>query len=477
MDVRKFEAFSMQDAIKMVKKELGRDAVILNTREVNTVAPGTLTPCKLYEVTAAPSVSRSQSQVSAGQAACLQSAMNRPLSSAVVSGASNVRPAVFPRISNGNEAQVIKSSLAMPTLKNETMRTVAQNRNNNSENSDSKFQAPRERLLSGDAHLNRLPSLSPELGELRNEIGRMKRDIESLPHVNVSEQMQELKVLLHDLMRNRQSNGTSHFHEYLTDLGIRLRAGGVTESVISELLQILSGLKIEDSEGKSLSGARLKEFYLNQAVRHIFKNLKTTGPMRANQQQIICCLVGPTGVGKTTTLVKLAAQFKLVEKKNVALLSMDTFRVAAADQLRVYSKILDCEFKETPEISDVTNYVNNHHNLDAIFIDTAGRSSRYIEQMEGLRRLKDSAIPIHFHLVIAATMKQRDIDENLSAFRFLAPESLMFTKLDESWSFGEILNTAMLGQLPLSYFSTGQAVPEDLEVATKERVIERLFRL
>ncbi|MEN9827306.1 MAG: hypothetical protein RI953_3051, partial [Pseudomonadota bacterium] len=85
--------------------------------------------------------------------------------------------------------------------------------------------------------------------------------------------------------------------------------------------------------------------------------------------------------------------------------------------------------------------------------------------------------PVHFHMVLSASMKQRDLDETLKAFRLVNPQSLIFTKLDESWSFGEILNTNITSKIPVSFFTTGQKVPEDLEPATKERVVERIFRL
>jgi flagellar biosynthesis protein FlhF len=97
--------------------------------------------------------------------------------------------------------------------------------------------------------------------------------------------------------------------------------------------------------------------------------------------------------------------------------------------------------------------------------------------MEGLARITTLDVPVAVHLVLAATMKQRDLDENMKAYRSLSPESLLFTKLDESWSYGEILNCSVGARAPLSYFTTGQKVPEDLEPATKERVVERLFRL
>jgi len=186
--------------------------------------------------------------------------------------------------------------------------------------------------------------------------------------------------------------------------------------------------------------------------------------------------VGPTGVGKTTTLAKLAA-LQTMDQKKIAMLSMDSYRVAGAHQLMIYAKILNTPFYEVREAEEVPQIVSKLHQLDCIFIDTAGRSARNLQQMEFLKLLKNIEVPIEFHLVLSGTMKQRDIDENVRSYRFLSPESIIFTKLDESWNYGEILNTVAKSGVPLSYFATGQQVPEDIELACKEKIVERLFQV
>ena len=247
----------------------------------------------------------------------------------------------------------------------------------------------------------------------------------------------------------------------------------------TEALQTVSGVEIpREPGGTFLAGAKLREFFLSQTIKVLFRQLGVTGHWRLDpQRSSLICLVGPTGVGKTTTLAKLAARLKLTDGRPVALASMDTFRIGGSDQLRTYGKILDCPFAEISEPHELVDFVSRLSSNHIVLVDTAGRNARHQAQMESLRKLTGLEVPLAFHLVLSATMTQRDLDENVKAYRILDPESLLFTKLDESWSYGEILNCSVGSRTPISYFTTGQKVPEDLEPATKERVVERLFRL
>ena len=470
MEVRKFEALSMQDAIKLVKRELGKDAVILSTREKATRVEGSSEPLRIIEVVAA----RASSSSTHSPDSLAHSRSSRGLSAQVLTPeqAAKATRVDFPRVQKQSDTTIVKGSPTLTSLNQDTRRAAQ---------TLASALGPRERLVENNtarANNANVENASAEVKDLREEIARVRKEIESLPHVNMNDQMQEIKVLLHDLMRTKQKSDLTGLHQYLNDIGIKMRAAGVQESLISQIMETVSGVTQPTSpDGTALSTDRLKEFYLNQALRCIFKNFDVTGPWKSEGRQRIISLVGPTGVGKTTTIAKLAARMKLTENQKVALVSMDSFRIAAADQLRVYAKILDCPFAELSDMRELEAFVQKHFDYDTIFVDTAGRSTRQEGQMDGLRSLQTTSLPIHFHLVLSSTMKQRDIDETIKAFRFLSPESLLFTKLDESWSFGEILSSTMQSKIPLSYFTTGQKVPEDIETASKERVVERIFRL
>lgn len=469
MDVRKYEAFSMQEAIKLVRKELGKDAVILSTREKEGPRNSGLSVRKIVEIVAARGAeSASVSNSNAASNSAVQTPTMRQSKPAPQN--QNLRRPVFPNVTPPSQTTVVKSSPALSNLSADSKKILSNVMNMDYRNEKPVFDEPmRQAAL----------STTKEIDDLRGEISRIRKEIGNIPNVNMGDEVQEIKVLLHDIMRNQQRKEQSKYHEYLIDVAVKLRAAGVTEGLITELCMTLSGLPLpKNQDGAVITGEKLREFYFNSSVKIVMKQLQVTTIEKPESigPQIIC-LIGPTGVGKTTTLAKLAAKFKVQQGKKVAIVSMDTFRIAASDQLRVYGKILDCPFSEIHDGQELLKFVQSKQDCDYIFVDTAGRSFRYLSQMEELRKLQALAMPIHFHLVLSSTMKQRDLDENIKAFMFLSPESFIFTKLDESWSFGEIFNSSIRSKIPLSCFTTGQRVPEDLEQASKERVVERLFRI
>ncbi|MCA2959835.1 MAG: hypothetical protein IOD12_06245 [Silvanigrellales bacterium] len=460
----------MNDAIRLVKKELGKDAVILSTREKDTLAVDGGRALRVVEVVAAAA-----SSVRAGDA---DAYAGQRLSAVIPPGprANEARTVDFPRVQRQSDTAVVKGSPTLERLAPQTKQAFAENQRPTTSKPNDRTQ---DRLENRPTDRGVDAPSSDDVRDLRQELFRMRRELESLPQVNVGEQMQEIKVLLHDIMRARAKDGEGRLHEYLADIAVRLRAAGVRESIVTDTLQVVSGVEAPRvDDGQALSGSKLREFYLSQTIKVLFRQLGVTGHLRFDTSRpSMACLVGPTGVGKTTSIAKLAARLKLTESRKVTLVSMDAFRIGGADQLRVYAKILDCPFAEVSEPQELVEVVARQPAGQIVLVDTAGRNARHDAQMEGLRSLAGLDIPLAFHLVLAATMKQRDLDENIKAYRFLAPESLVFTKLDESWSYGEILNCSVGSRTPLSYFTTGQKVPEDLEPATKERVVERLFRL
>ncbi|HPQ38348.1 MAG TPA: flagellar biosynthesis protein FlhF [Synergistaceae bacterium] len=174
--------------------------------------------------------------------------------------------------------------------------------------------------------------------------------------------------------------------------------------------------------------------------------------------------VGPTGVGKTTTIAKLAAIFSLWEKKNVLLLTADTYRIAAVEQLKMYARILGVPFRVIQNPEEASDILEEYQGTDIVLIDTAGRSQKDGGKMEELETLYRSLEPDVVHLVLAANMKSRDMEDVLQ--RMTVPlSSLVFTKLDETLSFGTLLGILLDTELPMSFLTAGQNVPNDIDVA------------
>lgn len=179
----------------------------------------------------------------------------------------------------------------------------------------------------------------------------------------------------------------------------------------------------------------------------------------------VVAFVGPTGVGKTTTVAKLAAHFALREGKRVALVTIDTFRVGAVDQLREYARIADlpCYVATSPpELGAILKRLSDH---DLILVDTAGRSHRDEPRMAELKGFWSERRPDEIHLVVSATSRYADVLDVIHRYREPGFDRLIFTKLDETGRHGLILNVAPGVAAPLSYVTTGQQVPEDIAVA------------
>ncbi len=174
--------------------------------------------------------------------------------------------------------------------------------------------------------------------------------------------------------------------------------------------------------------------------------------------------VGPTGVGKTTTIAKLAAILSLWEKKSVLLLTADTYRIAAVEQLKMYARILGVPFRVLQTPQDAPEILKEYEDVDVVLVDTAGRCQKDSGKMEELEVLYRFLEPDVVHLVLAANMKNRDMEDVLE--RMTVPLSgLVFTKLDETLSFGALLGILLRTELPLSFLTAGQNVPNDIDVA------------
>ena len=186
------------------------------------------------------------------------------------------------------------------------------------------------------------------------------------------------------------------------------------------------------------------------------------------QSKII--FVGPTGVGKTTTLAKLAAKASVGMGKSVGLITADTYRIAAVEQLKTYSEILNIPIKVIYEPKEVIEAIEIYKDKDIILIDTAGRNHKVEEQLQEVKELIGYVEEPDIFLVVSALTAYKDIVSITRSYQFLDRYKLLFTKLDEATTLGNILNMRTLTGKPLSYFTTGQSVPDDIEIADAEKI-------
>lgn len=188
--------------------------------------------------------------------------------------------------------------------------------------------------------------------------------------------------------------------------------------------------------------------------------------------------IGPTGVGKTTTIAKIASSYAVDEKKKVALLTTDTYRIAAAEQLRTYANILEVPFRVIYAEEELQAAVSDFKDFDYIFVDTAGHSHQNGDQMEKLQNLLKIAkenTEYQIFLVLSATTKQKDLLKIADNYREITDYQLIFTKLDETTTVGNLLNLKLHADTPIAYVTYGQNVPDDIEQFNPQKTVKQLL--
>jgi flagellar biosynthesis protein FlhF len=265
---------------------------------------------------------------------------------------------------------------------------------------------------------------------------------------------------------------------------------GVSQD-ISDAYAMLTGAEISaelarevvQAAGERLSSHRVPVGRVPQRVdgaafeRALIEELTgrfTTDPALGSgpAQPRIVALVGPPGSGKTTTLVKLAVNYGLAARRPPLIFSMDTYRVAAADQLRSYAAILGVGFQVLETVAALAQAIEENRGKELIFIDTPGLGVGELEDAASLGQFLSTRADIDTHLVLSASIKPADLSRMVEGFEVFRPRHLLFTKLDETGSYGPILSEAARTGKPLSFFTHGQRIPEDLEAASRERVLE-----
>ncbi len=216
---------------------------------------------------------------------------------------------------------------------------------------------------------------------------------------------------------------------------------------------------------------------LRGATRELIQRMiRTTGPIpTSGGQQRLVALVGPTGVGKTTTIAKLAANFRLREKRRVGLITVDTYRIAAVEQLRTYADIIDLPMEVVSSPRQTKGAIAKLGDVDLILMDTAGRSPRDEVKIQELKLILAEAEADEVHLVLSSVSSAANLSRTVERFRPVGLSSLLFTKLDESAMLGHLLAVIDDCRLPLSYVTHGQNVPDDIEAAAAEKLATEML--
>jgi flagellar biosynthesis protein FlhF len=227
-----------------------------------------------------------------------------------------------------------------------------------------------------------------------------------------------------------------------------------------------------------LDAGTLAEGRERAALREVVERTVRVAPDLAENgggPQVVA-LVGPTGVGKTTTVAKLAARFALQQERSVGLITLDTFRIGAVEQLKTYANITGVTMRVALDAAGFRDAIEQFSGRDIVLVDTAGQSPRDEESLAELLTLFPAEVKVEVHLVLSVTTRSRDLERILRHYAPVKASRLLLTKLDETTCHGALFGLPVASRLPLSYLTTGQNVPDDIEIATPRGVADYLLR-
>lgn len=342
-----------------------------------------------------------------------------------------------------------------------------------------------------------VPKNVPAQATAQNAV--VKQDIEkkSTDTTSIEEKLESLQNLLESKLQNPESTMQNAVQTKNGDMTESDKIEDKDDEVLEKEDEYLKFVKVLYN---TLLDNEVDEHYANQLIDGLDKNYKPgqnfdhllAGIYQrlilkfgkadkiepATQGPKVVVFVGPTGVGKTTTIAKVASKFAIEEKKKVALFTADTYRIAAAEQLKTYAGIMQVPFRVIYGEEDMVEALKDFYSFDYIFVDTMGHSHRNEEQRECTAKLVDSIKGLaeyQCYLVLSATTKYKDLIKTVDKYNMIADYQLIFTKLDETYTLGNLLNLSMYTKASIAYVTCGQNVPEDIEVFNPQKTVKLLL--
>jgi flagellar biosynthesis protein FlhF len=415
MEIKTFRAKTMPQALALVRHELGPEAMVLHTRELNASLLGRMFLGRQYEIAATPGGGASQHGV-------------------------ELELATADSIGRHTEYSVLSTEYRVPS-------TSAPAR-------QSKQLAPRPPAAAGGYDLTAYSQ--PAV-----------RGAQSA--ASLDSNLAEFSSLVEQL-RARRPAPQHEMPAALFDAFTDLIEADVDEQLARELVDRLRSEPRLDATDPLAARARLAHM--------LEAELRVSGPIPATPGAgRVVALVGPTGVGKTTTIAKLAANFRLREQRRVGLITVDTYRIAAVEQLRTYADIIDLPMEVVSTPREMREAVQRMRSFDLVLMDTAGRSPRDEVRIRELRSMLAEAAADEIHLVLSAASSARSLVAAAEKFAPVGVTSLLVTKLDEATGLGNLLALTRKCSLPFSYLTDGQNVPDDIAVADPRRLAQLILNI
>ncbi|NFG02004.1 flagellar biosynthesis protein FlhF [Clostridium sporogenes] len=409
MKIKKYVVNDMNEAMTRIRYELGADAIIISQRKVRKGGFLGLFSKKSLEVTAAIDNYSKEKKHNYNTEDKINKGNNNK-------GNNN----------KGNNIEVIK-------------RMIEERNNNNNIKYDNNI----------DHDTNILDSYR-EILESKSESFENKRSKgeEFTKTKDLMDEIRDLKKIVKDMGKNQKT-----YEEENSSLLNFFKNLDLEEEFIETIIKKVGNLE-ENLEER-------------EKIKRVIEN---TIDIRSNSVGKVTVLVGPTGVGKTTTIAKLAGKLSLIDKKKVGLITIDTYRIGAVEQLKTYADIMNIPFKVVFSIKDMEKAIIDLDYCDVILVDTTGRSSKNMMQISELRAFIEKIKEKSVHLVMSASTKNKDIETIIKGYTILEYENIIITKLDETSTYGSILTILDKGKKPISFITTGQDVPDDIKEGNKEEI-------
>jgi flagellar biosynthesis protein FlhF len=286
----------------------------------------------------------------------------------------------------------------------------------------------------------------------------------------ITHDINALKVMVGDLLNENRRASSPQIPEEMFPYFTQLCGNEVCEDIAAEIVKTIHRQVRPEH-------LRQADFVKDKIAEQIEKMLPTSGAIvrQAKGRPHVVALIGPTGVGKTTTIAKLAANLHITEKHRVGLITLDTFRIAAVDQLKRYADIIGSPLRVVSGAQELRDSLRAMSDCDFVLIDTAGRSPTDTLKLNELKGLLDAAEPDEVHLVLSTVASPKCLHLAISRFNDVRVDHLIFTKLDEAAHIGVVLNVVRKVNKSLSYVTTGQEVPKDIEVGRGRALARRIL--
>jgi flagellar biosynthesis protein FlhF len=328
-----------------------------------------------------------------------------------------------------------------------------------------------------------IAAIDPEVENEKMEISKVKTKTASKPVIQPAYSMKteqdsarlvevELKELKQMITTLKSKSQFEKFSDDVQEILLYLKKHDVNDSTLFQLGEEVEG-KIT-IEGLPVEGRdEWAHREVKQFLHHHLKEIELGG---ISYKRKYINVIGPTGVGKTTTLAKMAAEAVIEKRMKIAFITTDTYRIAAIEQLKTYAGLLNVPVEVIYKMEDFKKAIDKFGDYDHVFIDTAGRNFREKKYVEDLKKIIDFDLQMETYLVLSLTSKERDMREIISQFSSVGIDRFIFTKLDETSGYGSIINIMSEVKIGAAYVTNGQDVPEDITEMNVDEIVRLLMK-